>query len=85
MTKNIEQIAGLRPEILLQDLFHVSDKDDELIATGSNTVLYNEWKERELLGRAECLYLPFLYAIADVSIANVFQVDATHQFVCLIE
>ena len=57
MTKNIEQIAGLRPEILLQDLFHVSDKDEELIASGINTVLYNEWKERDLLGRAEWMKL----------------------------
>ncbi len=57
MTKNIEQIAGLHPEVLLQDFFHVSDKDEELVASGIQTVLYNEWKERNLLGRAEWMKL----------------------------
>ncbi|WP_329904726.1 ABC transporter substrate-binding protein [Porphyromonas pogonae] len=57
MAKNIEQIAALHPEVVLQDLSRMSDKDEELISSGINTVLYNEWKERNLLGRAEWMKL----------------------------
>lgn len=55
MAKDIERIALLRPEVLLQDLMGEQDQDKELRGAGIHVLQDNEWKERTLLGRAEWL------------------------------
>lgn len=79
MSKNIELIAGLRPEILLQDLFHMTEKDADLNASGIHTVLYNEWKERDLLGRAEWMKLTAMLLGRNKKADEVFaQIEAEY-------
>lgn len=53
MAKNIEGLAALRPEVLLQDLMADTSKDADLRRLGIHLVQYNGWKEETLLGRAE--------------------------------
>lgn len=55
MSRSIEHLIGVRPDVLLQDLYSATDKDQDLVASGINIVYYNNWKEQSLLGRAEWL------------------------------
>lgn len=53
MGKNLEQILAVNPDIMLQDYTSATEKDEDLERSGIHFVLYNEWKEYTLLGRAE--------------------------------
>ncbi len=53
MSKNVEAILKAKPDVLLQDIYTVRDKDEDLRQAGIELVLYNGWKEQTLLGRAE--------------------------------
>ena len=53
MSRDVESLIGLHPEIYLQDIYSSTDKDEDITASGINIVYYNNWKERNLLGRAE--------------------------------
>ena len=53
MSKDIERIIALNPDIYLQDLYSATEKDTDLVASGINIVYFNNWKEQDLLGRAE--------------------------------
>ncbi|WP_235317565.1 ABC transporter substrate-binding protein [Porphyromonas cangingivalis] len=53
MSRDVESLIGLHPEIYLQDVYSATDKDEDIMASGINIVYYNNWKERNLLGRAE--------------------------------
>lgn len=57
MQKNPEQILAIRPDIYLQDFSAANEKDEDLERAGISFVLYNEWKEQDLLGRAEWMKL----------------------------
>lgn len=69
MSKDIEGLIALRPEIYLQDLYSGTEKDEDLIASGIKIVYFNNWKEQDLLGRAEWLKVVGLFygrnAVAD--------------------
>lgn len=55
MSRNVEQILSVRPEILIQTFTDASAKDEDLTASGVEIVLFNGWKEQTLLARAEWL------------------------------
>ncbi|MDO4771313.1 ABC transporter substrate-binding protein [Porphyromonas sp.] len=55
MGRNVEQIIASHPEVLLQSIVDTTDKDEDIIASGIEIVLFNNWKETDLLGRAEWL------------------------------
>lgn len=55
MSENTESILIARPEVLLQDLSRMDNQDVELMKAGIMPVLFNSWKEQDLLGRAEWL------------------------------
>ena len=69
MSKDIERIIALNPDIYLQDLYSGTEKDTDLVASGINIVYFNNWKEQDMLGRAEWLkVIGLLYgrnAVAD--------------------
>lgn len=69
MSKDVEGLIALRPEIYLQDFYSATDKDEDVIASGVKIVYFNNWKEQDLLGRAEWLkVIALLYgrnAVAD--------------------
>lgn len=55
MSENKEHILLARPEVVLQDLTRMDEQDAELMKVGIMPVLFNSWKEQDLLGRAEWL------------------------------
>lgn len=55
MSENKESILIAQPEVLLQDLSRMDKQDKELMQAGVTPVLFNSWKEQDLLGRAEWL------------------------------
>lgn len=60
MSENKEAILMAHPEVLLQDLSRMDAQDKELMQAGVIPVLFNSWKEQDLLGRAEWLKVPAL-------------------------
>lgn len=57
MNKNYEQIIMLSPDVLVLDNSSSDAKDKDLTAAGINIVYMNNWKEANILGRAEWLKL----------------------------
>lgn len=55
MSENVESLLLAQPEVLLQDLSRIDEQDAELRKAGITPVLFNSWKEQNLLGRAEWL------------------------------
>lgn len=55
MSENKELILMARPEVLLQDVSQKDEQDQEYVKAGIAPVLFNSWKEKNLLGRAEWL------------------------------
>lgn len=55
MSRDVEQIIAARPEVLMQNFADITDKDEDIVASGIEIVLFNNWKEQSLLGRAEWL------------------------------
>lgn len=55
MSENKELILMARPEVLMQDMSQQDEQDQEYIRAGIAPVLFNSWKEKDLLGRAEWL------------------------------
>ncbi len=55
MSKNTERILSIRPEVVMQDVTRLEPQDKELMGVGIIPVLFNSWKEQNLLGRAEWL------------------------------
>lgn len=55
MSENKESLLMARPEVVLQDLSRMDEQDMEFIQAGIVPVLFNSWKEQNLLGRAEWL------------------------------
>lgn len=53
LSRNYEQIIALRPDILTQSLSESTAKDEDIVRAGTEIVLFNNWKEETLLGRAE--------------------------------
>ncbi|MDY5938858.1 MAG: ABC transporter substrate-binding protein [Phocaeicola sp.] len=53
MSRDVESLIAIRPDIYLQDIYSATDKDEDIVASGINIVYYNNWKEQNLLGRAE--------------------------------
>lgn len=53
MSRNVEQIIALAPDVYLQDMYTARDKEEEIVRSGVNIVYYNNWKEQSLLGRTE--------------------------------
>lgn len=53
--ENKEGILMAHPEILMQDFSRMDEQDKELMKAGITPVLFNSWKEQDLLGRAEWL------------------------------
>ena len=55
MGRNVEQIIATHPEIIMQGLQESDAKDEDIRASGIEIVFFNNWKEQDLLGRAEWL------------------------------
>ena len=80
MSKDIERIIALNPDIYLQDLYSATEKDTDLVASGINIVYFNNWKEQDLLGRAEWLkVIGLLYGRNAVADSAFRQMEASYQ------
>ncbi|MDO4691298.1 MAG: ABC transporter substrate-binding protein [Porphyromonadaceae bacterium] len=55
MSENKESVLACSPEVVLQDFSRMDEQDVELMKVGIMPVLFNSWKEQDLLGRAEWL------------------------------
>lgn len=53
MSKNYEQIIMLHPDVLVVDDYSSDAKDKDLTDAGINVMYMNNWKEPNVLGRAE--------------------------------
>ena len=80
MSKDIERIIALSPDIYLQDLYSATEKDTDLVASGINIVYFNNWKEQDLLGRAEWLkVIGLLYGRNAVADSAFRQMETSYQ------
>ncbi|MBS5871675.1 MAG: ABC transporter substrate-binding protein, partial [Porphyromonas sp.] len=80
MSKDIERIIALNPDIYLQDLYSGTEKDTDLVASGINIVYFNNWKEQDMLGRAEWLkVIGLLYGRNAVADSAFRQMAANYQ------
>lgn len=83
ISENHESLLAARPEVVLQDLSRMDDQDMELIKVGVNPVLFNSWKEQNLLGRAEWLKLTGLLLGLNHKADSVFkQIEADYKAAC---
>lgn len=57
MSKNYEQIIMLNPDVLVIDDYSSDEKDKDISDAGINIMYMNNWKEPNILGRAEWLKL----------------------------
>ena len=80
MSKDIERIIALNPDIYLQDLYSATEKDTDLVASGINILYFNNWKEQDLLGRAEWLkVIGLLYGRNAVADSAFRQMETSYQ------
>ena len=80
MSKDIERIIALNPDIYLQDLYSATEKDTDLVTSGINIVYFNNWKEQDMLGRAEWLkVIGLLYGRNAVADSAFRQMAANYQ------
>ncbi len=73
MSENVERILSVRPEVILQDFSRMDEQDEEMRRAGIVPVLFNSWKEYNLLGRAEWLKLSGLLLGANRRADSLFR------------
>ncbi len=61
MNINMEQIIALSPSLLMQSFMEKTNTDGKLTKAGITVLYNNEWKEADLLGRAEWLKFTALF------------------------
>ncbi len=61
MNINVEQIIALSPSLLMQSFMEKLNTDGKLTKAGITVLYNNEWKEANLLGRAEWLKFTALF------------------------
>lgn len=57
MSTNIEQIIALQPDVITKNDHTTNISHEELLTIGINTLYYNDWRESDLLARAEWMKL----------------------------
>ncbi len=72
MNTNVELIAALAPELLMQSFMDKTDTDGKLSKLGITVLYNNEWKEPNLLGRAEWLKFTALFFCKEHEADSIF-------------
>ncbi len=72
MNFNAEQIVALSPELLMQIFMDKTDTDGRLSKLGITVLYNNEWKEPNLLGRAEWLKFTALFFCKERNADSIF-------------
>lgn len=80
MSQNVEAIISSGVEVLLRDYIAGDDQARLLERAGVASVLFNSWRERTLLGRAEWLKLTGMLLGANLRADSTFhQIEASYQ------
>ncbi len=72
MNINVEQIIALSPTLLMQSFMEKLNTDGKLTKAGITVLYNNEWKEANLLGRAEWLKFTALFFGKEKAADSIF-------------